>query len=69
MNFNNIDIDNIDYEKLREDLTKYFEGDIFKNPFGNADVLSVRDISDQRLLLVALCNQFDLNEYQKGIER
>ena len=65
-----IDIENIDFEKLRSVLKDYFEsGDIYKNPFSSADVLNIDNVNDYRLIDIALKNGFDLEDYQKNMTR
>ena len=61
-----IDLDNIDYEKLRLTLKKYYESnEIYKNPFSVSDVLNIDNVNDYRLVGIALENGFDLEEFKK----
>ena len=61
-----IDLDNIDYEKLRLTLKNYYESnEIYKNPFSVSDVLNIDNVNDYRLVGIALENGFDLEEFKK----
>ena len=65
-----IDVENIDYDKLRETLKGYFESEqIYKNPFAVSDVLNIDNVSDYKLIYIALENGFDLEEFKKDITR
>ena len=61
-----IDYDNIDLEKLRETLKKYYESyEIYKNPFSVSDELSIDHVADYKLITIALENGFDLEDFKK----
>lgn len=62
-----IDLDDIDIERLRNDLINYFEGAYFVGGFGAAliDVSEVERASDYQVVQTAINNNFDLNNYIK----
>ena len=66
----NIDIDNIDLEKLRSVLKDYFEtGKVCTDPFFKANVLNIDNVNDYMLVGIAIENGFNLNDYKKDISR
>lgn len=66
----NIDIDNIDLEKLRSVLKDYFEtGKAYKDPFFKANVLNIDNVNDYMLVGIAIENGFNLDDYKKDISR
>lgn len=65
-----IDLENIDFEKLRKTLKGYYESEqIYKNPFAVSDVLNIDNVSDYKLIYIALENGFDLDEFKKDMTR
>ena len=65
-----IDLDNIDFEKLRSALEKYYKSEqIYKNPFSVSDVLNVDLVADYKLVVIAIENGFDLEEFKKQVSR
>lgn len=58
-----IDINDLDIESLREDLTDYFGSAIFINPYAKYDMLEVSTCNIIRLINIAIENNFDLNNY------
>lgn len=66
----NIDIDNIDLEKLRSVLKDYFEtGKVYTDPFFKANVLNIDNVNDYMLVGIAIENGFNLDDYKKDISR
>ena len=63
-----IEIDDIDIERLRSDLINYFEGAYFVGGFGAAiiDASEVERASDYQVVQIAINNGFDLNKYLKS---
>ncbi len=60
-----MDIENVDYEKLRSDLTDYFGAAMFSSlSISIVDLSDVEIASNDDLLKIAKQNEFDLNEYQ-----
>ena len=60
-----MDIENIDYEKLRSDLTDYFGAAMFSSlSIAIVDLSYVEVASNDDLLKIAKHDEFDLNEYQ-----
>ena len=62
-----IDINDIDIERLRSDLINYFEGAYFVGGFGAAliDISEIERASDYQVVQTAINNNFDLNKYLK----
>lgn len=58
-----MNLDNIDFARLRSDLENYFGTAIASNPFAVADVVNVDSVDDFSLIKIALDNGFDLNNY------
>ena len=60
-----IDLDDIDIERLRSDLINYFEGAYFVGGFGAAliDVSELERASNYQVVQIAIDNGFDLNNY------
>ena len=57
--------ENIDYEKLRKDLTDYFGSAMFSGfPIAIVDLSDVEIASNAELIEIAEKNNFDLNDYQ-----
>ena len=58
-------MDNIDYERLRNDLLNYFEGAFFVAGFGAAavDAMEVRNASDEELIKLAIKKGFRIEDY------
>lgn len=64
----NIDINDIDIERLRRDLINHFEGAYFVGGFGAAliDISEIETASDYKVVQIAINNRFDLNKYLKS---
>ena len=62
-----IDLNDIDIERLRSDLINYFEGAYFVGGFGAAlmDIGEIEHASDYKVVQIAINNNFDLNNYIK----
>ena len=62
-----IDLDDIDIERLRSDLINYYEGAYFVGGFGAAliDISDIEHASNYQVVQIAINNNFDLNEYKK----
>ena len=58
-------MDDIDIERLRQDLISYFEGAFFVGGFGAAsmDALEVRKVDSEELIKIAKNNGFNLEKY------
>lgn len=62
----NIDINDIDIEKLRNDLIEYFTSAMFiVSPVALVDLTEVENASDEKVIKIALDNKFDLSKYIK----
>ena len=58
--------DEINIEKLRRDLIDYFGSASFNGfPIAAMELISVENASDEKLINIAINNNFDLNEYVK----
>ena len=56
----------IDFERLREDLVDYFGSAMFNGfPMAVVDVTKVETASNEQLIQIAQSNGFDLNNYIK----
>ena len=65
-----IDLDDIDIERLRSDLIDYFTSAMFiASPVALIDLTMVENASDEELIRIALDNNFDLNNYIIGYYR
>ena len=67
-----IDINDIDIERLRSDLINYFEGAFFVGGFGAAlmDITQIENANDYEVVKIALNNGFNLNNYiNRGLSR
>ena len=65
-----IGLDKIDFGKLRSALEKYYKSEqIYKNPFSVSDFLSVDHVADYKLVVIAIENGFDLEEFKKQVSR
>ena len=61
-----MDIDDIDIERLREDLEEYFTSAMFMvSEFAMIDMVDVKTASPEELLEIANKNKFNLNNYKK----
>ncbi len=62
-----IDINDIDIERLRNDLINYFEGAYFVGGFGAAliDISEIERADSIEVIQIAINNGFDLNKYKK----
>ena len=60
-----MDYENIDFDKLRNHLSVYFNEGIYENAFGVSDVLNVDKASDLELIKIAIENGFNLEDYKK----
>ena len=57
----------IDFERLREDLVDYFGSAMFNGfPAAVIDVTQVETASNEQLIQIAQSNGFDLNNYIKS---
>ena len=57
----------IDFERLREDLVDYFGSAMFNGfPMAVVDVTQVEMASNEQLIQIAQSNGFDLNNYTKS---
>ena len=57
----------IDFERLREDLVDYFGSAMFNGfPMAVVDVTQVETASNEQLIQIAQSNGFDLNNYIKS---
>ena len=57
----------IDFERLREDLVDYFGSAMFNGfPMAVVDVTQVEMASNEQLIQIAQSNGFDLNNYIKS---
>ena len=57
----------IDFERLREDLVDYFGSAMFNGfPMAVVDVTQVEIASNEQLIQIAQANGFDLNNYIKS---
>ena len=60
-----MNLDSIDYERLRRDLIDYFGSAMFSGmPMAIVDLSDVEMASYEELLMIAQRNSFDLREYQ-----
>ena len=60
-----MDLEIIDYERLRRDLIDYFGSAMFSGmPMAIVDLSDVEMASYEELLMIAQRNSFDLREYQ-----
>ena len=61
-----IDINDIDIEKLRNDLIEYFTSAMFiVSPVALVDLTEVENASDEKVIKIALDNKLDLSKYIK----
>ena len=61
-----IDIDDIDIDRLRKDLIDHFTAAMFiVNPVAMMDLNRVETASDEEIIQIALSNKFDLRKYIK----
>ena len=60
---NHINIDNIDYDRLREDLKNYFGTGMIINPGMVIELSKVEKSSNNELIKIAVYNGFDLTDY------
>lgn len=63
-----VDLDDIDIERLRSDLINYFEGAYFVGGFGTAliDISEIERASSYQVVQIAINNKFDLDKYLKN---
>ena len=60
----NMDIDDIDIDRLRRDLIDYYMAAMFNvSPIAIVDLTEVEYASDEMIVRIALRNGFDLSEY------
>ena len=57
---------NIDYERLRQDIIKFYEGAFFIGSFGAAmfDISKIYNASNEELILIANELNINLNNYK-----
>lgn len=58
-----MDYDNIDFEELRRDLMDYFGTATPMFPVAMMDLIDVEHASEDKLIQIALDNNFDLDNY------
>ena len=59
-----INVDDIDFERLRNDLIDYFASAMFiVSPSALIDLTKVENASDEALILIAINNHFDISNY------
>ena len=61
--------ENIDFERLREDLINYFGTALNGNPQGMFKVAEVMTASYGELIRIAVNNGFNLEKYRTGMKR
>jgi hypothetical protein len=62
-----INIDNIDVDKIRQELINYYTFAIFKvSPIAMTDLSIVETASDEEILKIAVKNNLDLNSFIKS---
>ncbi len=57
-------MENIDYEKLREDLINYYGSATTFYPASYMDVIKVQNANNEELIYIAQQNNFDLEDYK-----
>ena len=57
-------MENIDIEKLRNDLINYFGTASFYNPTAMMDLIKIEKASDEEVINIAIQNNFDLSRYE-----
>lgn len=59
-----MELNDIDIEKIREDLIEYYQGIMFNiSPAAIVEMTEVEHASPQKLIDIALRNNIDLSEY------
>ncbi len=61
-----IDINDIDFDSLRDDLRDYYGAAVSSSPFAMADVVNVDSASDIDLLNIINNTSLDIRNYIKG---
>jgi hypothetical protein len=62
----NIEINDINIEKLRQDLIDYFTSTMFMvSPVALVNLTEVENATDEKIIQIALDNKFDLTRYLK----
>lgn len=62
----NINIEDINVNKLRKDLIEHFTASMFiVSPVALMDLTKVENASDEEVIKIAIDNRFDLNHYLK----
>ncbi len=61
-----MDLDDIDFDNLRQDLIDYFGPATPSYPIAMSDVINVETASDLELLNIAASIGWDINNYVKG---
>lgn len=65
-----IDINDVDIERLRSDLIDYYTSAMFfVSPIALVDLTKVEQASDEELVRIAISNHFNILNYVKGIKR
>ncbi len=65
-----IDLDDIDIERLRSDLSDYFTSAMFiASPVALIDLTRVENASDEELIRIAIANNFNILDYVNEYER
>ena len=65
-----IDLDDIDIERLRSDLSDYFTSAMFiASPVALIDLTRVENASDEELIRIAIANHFNILDYVNEYER
>ena len=64
--FMNININNLDIERLRKDLIEHFTSAMFiVSPIALVDLTEVENANEEQIVKIALNNKFDLKKYLK----
>ena len=59
-------MDNVDLNKLRNDLMEYFGIGMFSvSGFAIMDLIEVESANDEKLIEIAIKNGFDLSDYKR----
>lgn len=63
----NIDINDIDIERLRKELIDYFTSAMFfASPIALVDLTEVENANDEELIIIAINNGFNLKNFIKS---
>ena len=65
-----INNEEINYDKLRRDLMDYFgTAGYIVSPVAFMDLIDVENANNEKLLQIAINNNFDLNNYRYNVEK